>query len=76
MVGHFVLENLNRKSNAIWLSYITSDFQNALIPSNPLRNKKVIKQFSNPLNENSLCTDFQKQVHLTVQFNKNYIKIV
>jgi len=51
MVGHFVLKNLHWKSNDIWLSYISSDFQNALIRSNPLGNKKVIKQqVSNPLN--------------------------
>jgi len=53
MVGHFVFKNLHWKSNVIWLSCITSDFQNALIHSNPLGNKKkVIKQFSNPVRFN------------------------
>jgi len=49
MVGHFVFKNVNWKFNAIWLSGTFADFQNALIRSNPLENKKVIKQFSNPL---------------------------
>jgi len=54
MVGHFVFKNLHWKFNDIWLSYISSNFQNALIRSNPLANKKVVKQFSNPLNKESI----------------------